>query len=208
MKCWLSWQRFLNKSASLKAKRTPRFSKQVQLSQLNRPCGNGEGRQAEFLAQPELPAPLRPGSSRHGDALRGVVLAWQLGHSTARTAVAQLSIAVLVHAGMGTVRKRITHQRPSRCWMWANVSRTASSRRSPQPTSTARMARSRFPWFVATSGAASSPSAWRLVSQLPVRTPRCSAPRGCPGWPAPPPDRAARYRPLPPRVSAPPRASG
>ena len=100
------------------------------------------------------------------------------GPAVMPAAAAQLSIAAFVHAGMGTVRTRpflptrsTTHQRPSRCWICSKVSRTASSRRSPQPTSTARMARSRLPWLVAGSGAASSVSAWRLVSQLPVRTP-------------------------------------
>ena len=41
---------------------------------MHRPGADGEGSEANFLAQPNLPAPLRPGAARHGDALWGVVL--------------------------------------------------------------------------------------------------------------------------------------
>lgn len=80
------------------------------------------------------------------------------------------------------------------CWIWAKASRTASSRRSPQPTSTARMVRCRFPWFVAGSGAASS--GLRLALREPSYRHLCraAARRRSLGWPAPPPDRAVRYR--------------
>ena len=52
-----------------------------------------------------------------------------------------------------------------------NVSAATSDRRSPQPRSTARIARSRSPRSVAISGALSSACACRCDSQLPVRMP-------------------------------------
>src|SRR5205807_419631 len=61
-----------------------------------------------------------------------------------RAASDQTSIAVFVHAGIGTVRTRFPfpststrHQRPSRCCTSSNVRAEASPRRSPQPTRTA-----------------------------------------------------------------------
>ena len=63
------------------------------------------------------------------------------------------------------------HQRPSRCWMCSNVSAATSDRRSPQPSRTARIARSRSPFFVVTSGVFSSVWACWTDSQFPTRTP-------------------------------------
>ena len=60
------------------------------------------------------------------------------------------------------------HQRPSRCWVCANVSAATSDRRRPQRTSTAIMARVAH---TAKCGNVGSVFAWRADSQLPVRTP-------------------------------------
>ena len=49
-------------------------------------------------------------------------------------------------------------QRPSRCWMSSTVRRTSSSRRSPQPSSSPKMARSRLPFKVSGSGSANKPA--------------------------------------------------
>src|ERR1051326_2768943 len=90
----------------------------------------------------------------------------------------QTSIATLTHVGIGTVRTRpcfptrsTMHQRPSRCWTWAIVSAATSERRSPQPRSNDRIARSRNPFLVKAAGALSSACACRSVSQLPSRIP-------------------------------------
>ena len=63
------------------------------------------------------------------------------------------------------------HQRPSRCWTCANVSAATSEGRNPQPSRTARMARSRRPLTVEMSGVLSSVCAWRCDSQFPTRMP-------------------------------------
>ena len=88
------------------------------------------------------------------------------------------SIATFTHVGIGTVRTRpcfptrsTMHQRPSRCWMCPTVSAATSERRRPQPRRTARIARSRNPFTIATSGALSSVCACRSDSQLPTRMP-------------------------------------
>ena len=59
------------------------------------------------------------------------------------------------------------HHRPSRCWMCPIVSAATSDRRSPQPSSTAMMARSRSPFVVVMSGAFRSACACFSDSQFP-----------------------------------------
>ena len=88
------------------------------------------------------------------------------------------SIATLTHVGIGAVRTRpcfprrsTMHQRPSRSWTCSNVSAATSDRLRPHPRRTARMARSRRPFTVLTSGALSRLCAWRTDSQLPTRMP-------------------------------------
>ena len=63
------------------------------------------------------------------------------------------------------------HHRPSRCCMWLIVSAATSDRRSPQPSSTAIMARSRSPLVVVISGTLRSVCACFSDSQFPIRTP-------------------------------------
>src|ERR1035437_1271453 len=93
------------------------------------------------------------------------------------------SIATFTHVGIGTVRTRpcfptrsTMHHRPSRCWTWGTVSAATSDRRSPQPRSTARIARSRRPLVAVASGAFNSVCACRTVSQFPKRTPLDATP--------------------------------
>src|ERR1035437_3562813 len=87
-------------------------------------------------------------------------------------------VELATHVGIGIVRTRpcfptrsTMHHRPSRCWTWPTVSAATSDRLSPQPRSTARIARSRKPWVVAASGVFSRVWACRMESQLPRRTP-------------------------------------
>ena len=68
------------------------------------------------------------------------------------------------------------HHRPSRCWTWPTVSAATSDRRSPQPRSTARIARSRSPLVVVTSGVFSSVCACFTESQFPKRMPLDATP--------------------------------
>ena len=91
---------------------------------------------------------------------------------------AQPSIAALTQVGIGAVRTRpclptrsTMHHRPSRCGTCWNVSAATSDRRSPQPRSTARMARSRKPRTVAASGALRRSCACRTESQFLMRMP-------------------------------------
>src|ERR1051325_10503312 len=63
--------------------RLPVLSNDPVLPQLDGPGVDREGCQADLLAQPELPAALRPRAARHGDALRVSFFAWQLGQRTA-----------------------------------------------------------------------------------------------------------------------------
>jgi hypothetical protein len=93
-------------------------------------------------------------------------------------AATHTSIAFLTQAGTGTVRfrprlprKSTITQRFSRCSTWPTSSATSSDLRNPQPMSTARIARSRFPWRVEVSGARSSSRACSRVSQFPALTP-------------------------------------
>jgi len=88
------------------------------------------------------------------------------------------STATLTHVGIGVVRMRpcfprrsTMHQRSSRSWSWLRVSAATSERRSPQPRSTAKIARSRNPLSVEASGALSRVCACRSDSQLPARMP-------------------------------------
>lgn len=90
----------------------------------------------------------------------------------------QASIANLTQVGIGVVRTRpcfptrsTMHQRPSRCWICANVRPATSERRRPHPSRTASMARSRRPFIVVISGALRRSWACRNESQLPTRTP-------------------------------------
>ena len=89
----------------------------------------------------------------------------------------------LTQVGTGVVRTRrclptrsTMHQRLSRCWMCFNVSAATSDRRSPQPSSTASIARSRSPFLVVTSGASSNFWVCWTESQFPTRTPFDLAP--------------------------------
>jgi hypothetical protein len=88
------------------------------------------------------------------------------------------SIASITQCGTGTVRTRpclpnrsTMHQRSSSCRRCSKVRAAASDRRRPQPKRTARMARSRSPFKVVTSGAPRRTCACRNESQLPTRTP-------------------------------------
>jgi adenine-specific DNA-methyltransferase len=88
------------------------------------------------------------------------------------------SCATFTQVGIGIVRTRpcfptrsTMHHRPSRCWTWPTVSAATSDRRSPQPRSTARIARSRSPLVVLASGVFSSVWACLTESQFPKRTP-------------------------------------
>ena len=87
-------------------------------------------------------------------------------------------MVTFTQVGIGTVRtrpcfpKRSTmHQRPSRCWTCPIVSAATSDRRSPHPSRTAMMARSRRPFVVVMSGAFRSACACFSESQFPMRTP-------------------------------------
>jgi len=77
------------------------------------------------------------------------------GPSDKPAATVQASMATFTKGGMGTVRIRFpwptsstNTQRPSRCWLCRHSSAASSLRRSAQPSSTVRIARSRFPSMV------------------------------------------------------------
>jgi len=88
------------------------------------------------------------------------------------------SMKILHQLGTGTVRRFLpfpsrstSTQRPSRSWISSTESRTHSSRRNPQVSSNAKIARSRLPLRVSGSGSESSRLAWSRVSQFPARGP-------------------------------------
>jgi hypothetical protein len=104
--------------------------------------------------------------------------------SVMTAAEVQASIAIFVHVGIGIVRMRTRpclptrstmHHRLSRCCMCLSVSAATSDRRSPQPSSTASIARSRRPFLVA-SGAFRRAWACRRENQFPTWTPFDFAP--------------------------------
>ena len=79
-------------------------------------------------------------------------------------------------------------------WISSTVSRTSSSRRSPQPRSSPSMARSRLPFNVPGSGRASNRLAWSRVNQFPAAVLPIALPAL---WQFPPrvPAPAVRYPP-------------
>jgi hypothetical protein len=85
--------------------------------------------------------------------------------------------------GTGTVRMCLplpmrstkAHRSSRRCKL-SNVSSASSRRRSPQPSSIAKMARLRFPVRVSRSGSCQSAEASPAVSQLPSREPSLRTP--------------------------------
>jgi len=98
-------------------------------------------------------------------------------------AATHVSTDALTQSGTGTVRmcpplptRSTMAQCSSRFCRWVN-SRSASSRRlSPQPSKTARIARSRLPLRVSGSGACQNRRASSAVSQFPSLTPNFLAP--------------------------------
>ena len=92
-------------------------------------------------------------------------------------AATQRSMVAFTHSGTGTVRmwpplptRSTMAQCSSRCCKWVK-SRSANSRRwSPQPSSTARIARARFPLSVFEAGACQKRRASSAVSQFPSLT--------------------------------------
>jgi hypothetical protein len=96
--------------------------------------------------------------------------------STKPAAEVQAWIATFTQVGIGTVRTRAClptrstmHQRPSRCWICPSMSAATSERRSPHPSTTARIARSRRPFTVEGSGV------FRSVCGFPQRQPVADA---------------------------------
>ena len=92
--------------------------------------------------------------------------------------ISQSSMVCLTQSGIGTVRmwpafpiKSTIAQWSSRRWRWSSVSSVNSPLRSPQPSKTAKIARSLFPFSVRASGSCQSARASLTVSQFPRRIP-------------------------------------
>ena len=96
---------------------------------------------------------------------------------------ATTSMVALTHSGTGTVRmwpplptRSTMAQCSSRCCKCVKSRSANSRRRSPQPSKTARIARSRFPLSVSGAGDCQKRRASSAVSQLPSLTPSFLAP--------------------------------
>ena len=102
------------------------------------------------------------------------------GPSSIFAADVQALMDCLTQSGIATVRTRLPlpqrsaiTQRFFRIWIRSRSSVASSSRRSAQPTSIARMQKSRLPIRDERSGTVSSSFTCSRVSQLPSRFPRC-----------------------------------